>query len=199
MSKKWISVISILALVMVSYATELSVGSAAPAFSLKNVDGKTVSLADYSGSKAYVVIFSCNSCPFAQAYQDRITQLYNDYRSKGVAMVVISANDPGKRPDDSYANLQKRATEKSYPFPYLFDETQQIAHAYGATNTPHAFIFDGDQKLVYRGRIDDNVYEEKVTKHEAREVLDQILSGNPVKLETATTKPIGCTIKWRES
>ena len=199
MLRKGLSVLLMLVAIPLMYAAELSAGAAAPAFSLKNVDGKTVSLADYSGSKGYVVVFSCNSCPFAQAYQDRIIQLYNDYHAKGIAMVVISSNDPQKRPDDSYANLQKRAADKSYPFPYLFDESQDVAKAYGATNTPHAFVFDGNQKLVYRGRIDDNPDETKVKKHELAGILDLLLAGTPDKITTAVTKPFGCTIKWRES
>jgi peroxiredoxin len=181
------------------FAADLPIGSPAPAFSLKNVDGKSVSAADFSASKGLVVIFSCNSCPFSKAYQDRIIQLYNDYHAKGIALVVISSNDPKIRPDDSYENLQKRAAEKSYPFPYLFDETQAVAHAYGATNTPHAFVFDARQKLIYRGRIDDNTYEDKVKTHDVRDVLDYMLAGTPDKIQTAVTKAFGCSIKWRES
>jgi peroxiredoxin len=199
MLRKGLWLIMMLAVVPMLYAAELPVGAAAPAFSLKNVDGKMVSLADYAGSKGYVVIFSCNSCPFAKAYQDRIIQLYKDYHPKGIAMVVISSNDPKIRPEDSYDNLQKRAAEKSYPFPYLYDEAQTAARAYGATNTPHAFIFDKDMKLVYRGRIDDNVYEDKVKTHEAADVLNDLLSGKADKITTSVTKPFGCTIKWHES
>lgn len=199
MLRKGLSFVLLLVAIPFVCAAELPVGAAAPAFSLKNVDGKMVSLADFTASKGYIVMFSCNSCPFAQAYQDRIIQLYNDYRSKGIAMVVISSNDPKKRPDDSYENLQKRAAEKKYPFPYLFDETQTVAKVYGATNTPHAFVFDNNLKLIYRGRIDDNVYEEKVKTHDLANVLKLLLAGTPDKVTTTVTKPIGCTIKWRES
>jgi peroxiredoxin len=205
MRKRWsgllilASALGLIATTQFTQASELSLGAAAPAFALKNVDGKTVSLKDYVESKGLVVIFSCNSCPYAQAYQDRIIQLAKDYQPKGVPVVVISANDPKKRPDDSPENLAKRAADKNYPFPYLYDETQGVARSYGATNTPHAFVFDNNLKLIYRGRIDDNTEEAKVKKQDVRNALDLLLAGTPAKIETAVTKPFGCTIKWRES
>lgn len=185
----------------------LALGAKAPAFSLKGVDGKTYTLASFSKSRILALVFTCNHCPTAQAYEDRLIQLTKDYAPKGVAVVAVSPNDPkAVRLDelgysdlgDSYAEMQQRAKEKGYNFPYLYDgATQAMAKAYGPVATPHVFIFDSERKLRYQGRIDDV---EKPTKtptvHDTRDALDALLAGK--ELPTTTTKVFGCSVKWAE-
>ena len=171
-------------------------GSTAPAFALKNVDGKTVSLSDFAGRKAVVVVITCNHCPYAQAYQGRLISLQNEYGPKGVQFVLINPNDAAKQPQDSYENMQARAREKNYPFPYLHDETQQIAKAYGATRTPEVYLVTGN-RVVYRGRIDDNSEAAQVKQHDLKNALEMVLAGTPEKINPTLTKAFGCTIKWR--
>jgi peroxiredoxin len=171
-------------------------GTTAPAFTLKNVDGNMVSLADYASKKAVVVVITCNHCPYAQAYQNRLISLQNEYASKDVQFVLINPNDAVKQPQDSYDNMQKRAKEKNYPFPYLHDESQQVAKAYGANRTPEAYLIVNN-KVVYRGRIDDNTEEAQVKQRDLKDAIDKVLAGTPDQIETAMTKAFGCTIKWR--
>jgi peroxiredoxin len=171
-------------------------GSAAPAFNLKNVDGNRVSLGDYAGKTATVVVITCNHCPYAQAYQDRLIRLHSEYSSKGVQFVLINPNDAKKQPQDSYENMQARAKEKKYPFPYLHDESQQVTKAYGATRTPEVYLITGN-RVVYRGRIDDNTEENQVKQRDLKNALDMVLAGTPDKISPATTKAFGCTIKWK--
>ncbi len=168
----------------------------APDFSLKGVDGKTYSLKDFGGAKALVVVFSCNHCPYVKAYEGRMVAIQKDYAGKGVRFAVINSNDSAKYPDDSFEEMVKRAKEQGYNFPYLRDETQDVARAYGATHTPHLFVFDPDRKLAYTGKIDDNWQDAGAAKaHYLREALDDILAGKAPRL--AQTHAIGCTIKWK--
>ena len=132
------------------------IGDTATDFNLKNVDGKMVSLADYPDAKGYIVIFTCNSCPYAVMYEDRIIDLHNKYASKGYPLIAINPNDPEIKPDDSYKNMQKRAKNKGFDFPYIFDEKQEIFPVYGATKTPHVFLLDDKKVVQYIGAIDDN-------------------------------------------
>jgi thiol-disulfide isomerase/thioredoxin len=183
----------------------LAIGSKAPDFSLPGVDGKTYSLASFSKAKILAIVFSCNHCPTAQAYEDRLIQLTKDYAAKGVSVVAISPNDPRAiRLDemgwtdmgDSFAEMKLRAKQKKYNFPYLFDgKTQGIAKLYGPVATPHIFIFDKDRKLRYQGRIDDV---EKPTKTpnnlDARNAIEALLAGKEVPVQT--TKVFGCSVKW---
>jgi peroxiredoxin len=185
----------------------LPIGSAAPDFSLPGVDGKTYSLASFTGAKVLVVVFTCNHCPTAQAYEDRLIQLTKDYKDKGVAVVAIMPNDPTSiRLDelgytdmgDSFDEMKRRAAEKQFNFPYLFDgQTETAAKAYGPIATPHVFVFDQNRKLRYSGRVDDV---EKPTKtphvQDARNAIDAVLAGQPVAVQT--TKVFGCSIKWQE-
>ena len=185
----------------------LAIGSKAPAFSLKGVDGKTYTLASFSKYKILVIIFTCNHCPTAQAYEDRIIQLTNDYRPKNVGVVAINPNDPSAiRLDelgytdmsDTYAEMKLRAARKKFNFPYLYDgATQSTAKAYGPVATPHAFIFDSERRLRYQGRIDDV---EKPTKtpnsFDTRNAIDELLQNKDVAVKT--TKVFGCSIKWAE-
>ena len=185
----------------------LAIGSKAPPFSLKGVDGKTYTLASFSKYNILVIIFTCNHCPTAQAYEDRIIQLTKDYRPKNVGVVAINPNDPAAiRLDelgytdlsDTYAEMKLRAARKKFNFPYLYDgATQATARAYGPVATPHVFIFDKDRKLRYQGRIDDV---EKPTKtpnnFDTRNALDELLQNKDVTVKT--TKVFGCSIKWSE-
>ena len=185
----------------------LALGSKAPNFQLPATDGKTYSLASFAKSKILVIVFTCNHCPTAQAYEERIIQLTKDYSSKGVAIVAIMPNDPNAvRLDelgytdmgDTYEEMKKRAKEKKFNFPYLYDgKTQSTAKAYGPVATPHVFIFDKERKLRYQGRIDDV---EKPTKtpntFDTRAALDDLLSEKEVRV--ASTKVFGCSIKWGE-
>ena len=185
----------------------LAIGTQAPDFSLSGVDGKTYTLSSFKNSPILVIVFTCNHCPTAQAYEDRIIKLTADYKDKGVAVAAIMPNDPNAiRLDelgytdmgDSFAEMKLRAKEKHYNFPYLYDgATQSVAHAYGPIATPHVFIFDKDRKLCYSGRIDD-VEKPGKTPHvqDARDALNALLAGK--KPAVATTKVFGCSIKWAE-
>jgi peroxiredoxin len=175
-------------------------GSAAPTFSLKNIDDKNVALSDFADAKAIVVVFTCNHCPFAQAYEPRLIQMQKDYADKGVKFVLINPNDPKKQPDDSFDKMKKRAAEKSYPFPYLYDATQEIAKAYGAFRTPEVYLISpAGMKVEYRGRIDDNTDLAQVKKRDLKDAIDAMLAGTPDKIAERSTKAFGCTIKWKDS
>jgi len=180
--------------------TGVKVGDKAPDFSLKNVDGKVVSLSDYRSQKGAIVIFTCNHCPYAKLYEDRIIALHQEYAPKGFPVIAINPNAPEIVPEDSYENMQKRAKEKNYPFPYLFDETQEIARAYGATKTPHVFLLKNDGEaftVAYIGAIDDSPNDpKKVQKRYLAEAIDALLAGKPVP--TPETKAIGCSVKYRK-
>ena len=182
----------------------LPIGSPAPDFSLPGIDGKTHSLKDYASSKVLVLIFTCNHCPVAQMYEKRIKQLYNDYKNRGVAVVVIMGNDPTAEKyselgftdvGDSFDDMKTRATFRTLPYPYLYDgATQVVAHKYGPTATPHVFLFDEQRMLRYEGRIDSNQREQLATKHEARDAIEDLLTGKPVLVKS--TPAVGCSTKW---
>lgn len=181
----------------------LAIGSPAPDFNLPGVDGKRHALHDYDKAKVLVIVFTCNHCPTAQAYEGRIKQLYADYKDKGVALVAINPNNPAAiRLDelgytdlsDSLDEMKIRAKEHGFEFPYLFDgDTQKVAHAYGCLATPHVFIFDAARKLRYEGRIDDSDVHE-VHHHDARDAIEALLAGKPVPV--ARTRVFGCSTKW---
>lgn len=175
----------------------LAIGSRMIDFNLKNVDGKIISSKELSqGKKATVIIFSCNHCPYVQAWEERMIQMGKTYGPRGAAFALINANDPVKYPEDSFPEMVKRAKDKGYPFPYLHDETQAIAKAYGATRTPEVFLFDAQGVLKYHGRIDDNYEDPKrVRSHDLKEALEAVLAGqSPAVTDTPV---IGCTIKWK--
>jgi peroxiredoxin len=175
----------------------LRIGADAPAFELKNVDGTTVSLDSLkNGAGALAIVFSCNHCPYVLAWEDRLIQIARDYAPRGARFALINANDPVKYPADSFPEMQSRAKMKAYPFPYLFDETQEVARAYGAERTPEVFLFDSSGKLAYHGAPDDNYDDPSgVRRHYLREALDAVLAGSPPPV--AETPPVGCTIKWK--
>ena len=174
----------------------LNLGDRAPAFSLPGIDNSEHSLDALKGSKGTAVIFSCNHCPYVRAYEDRLIDLANDFGSKGVQFVLINANDAEKYPDDNFESMVQRASEKNYPFPYLQDQSQEVARSYGGERTPEVFLFDGELKLQYHGTIDDN-YEDPaaVTTRYLQSAMDALTSEQEVELKK--TEPVGCTIKWK--
>jgi len=189
---------------MEDYPT-LAIGVKAPDFKLAGTDGKTYTLASFGNSKLLVIVFTCNHCPTAQAYEDRIIKLKADYSSKGVSVVAIMPNDPDAvRLDelgysdmgDTFEEMKLRAKQKKFNFPYLFDgKTQSVAKAYGPTATPHIFIFNRERKLSYQGRIDDMENPAKAPNNfDTQIVLEALLSNSEVA--TKTTKVFGCSIKW---
>jgi peroxiredoxin len=144
----------------------LSIGSKAPGFSLPGVDGQEYSLDSFADKKIIVVIFSCNHCPYVQAYEDRMIAIQRDYEDKGVALVAINSNETKNYPTDSFEHMVERVKEKEFNFPYLRDEIQEIADAYGAERTPHLFVFNENRELTYTGAIDDNWKEPDKVKRE---------------------------------
>ena len=173
------------------------VGDKAADFKLKNIDGKMVTLADNKAAKGYIVVFTCNTCPYAKAYESRIVALHSKYAPLGYPVVAINPNDAATVPGDSYAAMQT----KKYAFPYLQDESQQVAKAFGATRTPHLYVLTrqgSDLVVSYIGAIDDNSEDPSLVKTKYVEnALTEILAGKPAT--TNSTKAIGCTIKWKRA
>ena len=174
----------------------LLIGDPAPAFSLPGTDGRTHSLDGLSDKPVLVFVFSCNHCPYVQAYEDRLVAIQRDYAERGVQLVAINSNDDVHYPEDSFEQMVARAGARRFNFLYLRDASQATARAYGATHTPQLFVFDRDRRLRYTGKIDDNWQNPKaVTRRYLREVLDALLDGRaPAETQTHA---IGCTIKWR--
>lgn len=204
--KKIIALFTVVSLFFVATAfknnqpTGYAVGDMAIDFNLKNVDGKMIKLTSYPKAKGYIVVFTCNHCPFSKAYEQRIIDLHNKYAPKGYPVIAINPNDATRQPEDSYANMQNLAKEKKYPFVYLHDATQEIAKAYGATRTPHVYILQKTKtgnKVAYIGAIDDNYEDEKaVTEKFTANAIDALLAGKTIT--KTSTKAIGCTIKWKK-
>jgi peroxiredoxin len=184
----------------------LAIGTAAPDFSLPGVDGKTYSLADFADAEVLAIIFTCDHCPTAQAYEERIKQLAADYQDRGVAVVAVSPNDAAAvRLDelgysdlgDSLDDMKIRARDHEFDFPFLDDgQSQAMSLAYGPVATPHVFLFDRDRKLRFCGRIDDHENPAKVKTHDTRDALEAMLAGQPVAVPT--TRTFGCSIKWSD-
>lgn len=185
--------------------TPLEIGASAPNFALPGVDGKTYRLSDFAAAKVLVIIFTCNHCPTAQAYEDRVIQLHAEFKDRGVAVVAISPNDPlAVRLDelgytevgDSFDDMKIRAQDRGFAFPYLYDgDTQATSRAFGVLATPHVFIFDAVRKLRYQGRIDDSDVG-VVKSHDTRNAVESLLAGRPVAV--ATTRVFGCSTKWSD-
>jgi peroxiredoxin len=175
------------------------IGDAVADFKLKNVDGKMLSLSSFSSAKGFIIIFTSNHCPFSKAYEERMIALNNKYLSQGFPVIAINPNDPEAYEDDSFINMQARAKERGYTFPYLSDETQNVAKTFGALRTPHVFVLkkENDKNIVhYIGAIDDNAQDPaSVTKHYVEDAVSNLLADKPVI--TTTTKAIGCAIKWK--
>jgi thiol-disulfide isomerase/thioredoxin len=180
-------------------STMLPLGTQAPEFSLKDVvGGKKIGLLRSADIKATVIMFICNHCPYVKHVNKELTKLAKDYQPKGINFIAINSNDIGSYPDDAPDNMKITALNESYPFPYLFDETQEVAKAYQAACTPDFYVFDSQLKLVYRGQLDDsrpgnNV---PVTGDSIREALDSVLANRPVSIEQKPS--LGCNIKWKE-
>ena len=178
-------------------STMLPLGTTAPDFSLPDTQGRTVSLGDFAAAPGLLVIFMCNHCPFVKHIAAGLAKLTNDYQARGVAVVGINSNDVESFPDDSPAKMAEEVKVRGYKFPYLYDETQQVARAYRAACTPDFFLFDKQRKLVYRGQMDSSRpgNEIPVTGEDLRAALDAVLAGRPVPQEQKAS--IGCNIKWK--
>jgi peroxiredoxin len=174
----------------------LKPGEKAVPFELTGVDDRRHALEDYADKEAVAVIFTCNHCPYARAWEDRLIGIQSDYAARGVQLVAINANDANKYPDDSFPRMKERSEEQGFNFPYLYDESQEVARAYGAERTPEIFLFDKGGSLRYHGTVDDN-YEDPaaVNAHYLREALEAVLAGR--EPSTTETTPVGCTIKWK--
>jgi peroxiredoxin len=178
-------------------STMLPLGTQAPDFRLPDTNGKTVSLADFKNAPALVVVFMCNHCPYVKHIRGGLAQLARDYAPRAVAVVGISSNDVANYPEDSPAKMAEEARRAGYIFPYLYDETQEVAKAYRAACTPDIYVFDEDQRLAYRGQLDDSRPGNNipVTGKDVRAALEAVLTGKPVP---PNQKPsIGCNIKWK--
>lgn len=174
----------------------LAIGTTAPDFSLPATDGSTYSFSDISGDNATVVMFWCNHCPYVIPNQDRVIAMQNEFALRGVKFAAIGANNAATHPADSFENMKLRAQEKGYNFHYLRDESQEVAKAYGAQRTPEVFLFDGEGKLSYHGRIDDNHEDvSKARSHDLRNAINAVLEGRSP--DPAETGAMGCTIKWK--
>lgn len=174
----------------------ISVGAKAPDFNLPAVDGQSYALGSFADKQAVVVIFSCNHCPYVVANEDRMVKLQADYADRGVQVVAINPNNEIQYPADSFEAMKVRAAEKGFNFPYLRDETQAVARAYGASATPEVFVVDATGTVVYHGRIDDNTMApDDVTRHDLREALDELLAGQEITV--TDTEPVGCSVKWK--
>lgn len=193
--------IAALFLFLTSFRHEgLHVGEIADDFKLKNVDGKMVSMSDHSTAKGFIVIFTCNHCPFSKKYEDRINALNKKYAKKGFPVIAINPNDASQYPDDNFENMVKRAKEKKFSFPYLHDESQAVAKSYGATKTPDVFILqkEGTDLIVkYTGAIDNNSDNPtEATEKYVEAAVEDLLAGKPV--QNTFTKAVGCSIKWKK-
>ncbi len=195
-------ILSVLAIVGISLAVSAQgykPGDKAIDFSLKNIDGKMVSLKDYKDTKGIILIFTCNHCPFAKMYEDRIIALDQKYKAQGFPVVAINSNDVTKEPEDSFEAMQKRAADKKFTFAYLYDESQEIAKAYGATRTPHIYLLKktgNDFSVEFIGAIDDNAQDATAAKDKyVEKAVEELMAGKPVT--NKSVKAIGCTIKWK--
>jgi peroxiredoxin len=186
----------IVSLSLVGSAFGLNIGDKAPdtTVKMKNVDGKDVSIADVAGKNGTLVVFSCNHCPFAKAWQDRVALIGNAAKDKGVGVIVVNSNDPTDYPEDGYSEMQKRAQTLGFTFPYVVDATSDVARAFGATRTPEAFLFDKDGKLVYHGAIDDSQDANAITQHFLQDAITASTAGQAVPVKE--TKFVGCGIKF---
>ncbi len=175
----------------------MPLGSVAPEFRLRDTEGRWVALRDYAGAPAYLVMFICNHCPYVKHIRSALAQFAREYQQRGVAIVGINSNDVDRYPDDSPERMREEVRSAGYTFPYLFDETQEVAKAYRAACTPDFFLFDRDRKLVYRGQFDDSRPGNglPVTGRDLRAALDALLNGRPVPTDQKPS--IGCNIKWK--
>ncbi len=175
----------------------LHTGDPAPDFALPGVDGKTYRLSEFADRPFLLVVFWCNHCPYVQAWEGRMIALGHKYLTRGVGMVLINANDARAYPEDGLESMTRRASERRYPFPYLQDESQEVARAYGALVTPHPMLFDAHRRLLFQGRIDsDHQHPERASERYVERAIDQALAGEPVRPDQLPV--LGCTVKWRD-
>jgi peroxiredoxin len=173
----------------------LALGTEVPQFDLPGVDGRSHSLEGYGDAEALVLVQSCNHCPYVQAWDDRLNAIAREYADRAVRVVAVNSNDVESHPEDSFEEMQKRASARGFAFDYLYDEPQAVARELGAERTPEVFIFDRDRRLAYHGAIDDNRDDTAVTQHYLRDALDAILSGEDPPV--SETPAVGCTVKWK--
>lgn len=177
-------------------AFTLQIGDSAPDFNLPGIDGKNHALADYRDAKVLVIVFSCNHCPFVVGSEARMKQFVADYQDQSVQMVAINSNETDNHPTDSFEHMVEHAKQIGMTWPYLRDESQEVARAYGALRTPHFYVFDPQRTLKYTGRMDDAPREPgKETTRELRDAVDAVLAGKTP--EVPLTNPIGCNVKWK--
>jgi peroxiredoxin len=186
---------------LIAAKPQYGIGDKVSDFKLRNFDGKMVSLSDYKDRNGVILIFDCNTCPYSKAYNDRIIALHNRYSAKGFPVVTINSNDGEQSPGDSFGEMAAKAKRKNYDFPYLLDETQAVARAFGATNTPHVFVLkrEGTSFVVsYIGAIDNNPRDgSQADKKYVEEAVNAILEGKSVAVQK--TKAVGCGIKWKDA
>ena len=197
---KKFGIVALLALVVMSFSSlpaGYKVGDKASDFKLKSVDGKMYSMADYKDAKGFIVVFTCNHCPFAVKYEDRIVALAKKCKPLGYELIAINPNDPAAQPEDSFDLMKVRAKEKGFTFPYLFDEGQKVYPQYGATKTPHVFLLDKSLTVKYIGAIDDNVDDAAAVKERYLENAIAALEKNQ-EANPSMTKAIGCSIKVKK-
>jgi peroxiredoxin len=174
----------------------LHTGDRAPPFALPGTDGRTWRLEDLADAPWLLVVFHCNHCPYAQAWEGRLIELQKEYAARGLRTVLINSNETEHHPEDRFEKMAERAREKGYPFPYLRDESQDVARAYGALVTPHPMLFDRERRLVYQGRIDDNHERPDRVRHRyLRDAIEASLAGR--RPEPAELSVLGCSVKWR--
>ena len=173
----------------------VGLGTEVPRFDLPGVDGKSHSLESYADANVLVLVQSCNHCPYVQAWEGRLSAIASDYAERGVRVVAINSNDTVSHPEDSFEEMQKRASAQGFTFDYLFDEPQAVARELRSERTPEVFAFDDDRRLVYHGAIDDSRDEDQVSQQYLRDALDAVLSGEEPAV--SETPPVGCTLKWK--
>lgn len=200
--KKVFLLLAVVAISLQSFAGQpYKAGDLATDFSLKNLNGKMVSLSQYEDAKGFIVVFSCNSCPVVIKYEDRIKDLHKEYSNKGYPVVAINSNDPSVSPGDSYEAMKKHAKKNGYEFEYLYDESQDVAKTYGATNTPHVYLLskqEGKLKVEYVGAIDNNAdNSDAADKKYLADALNKLLKGEQPAV--TGTKAVGCGIKWKKA
>ena len=196
---KKFGILTLLTVILMSFTNTSGYqpGDKATDFKLKSVDGKMYSMSDYKDAKGFIVVFTCNHCPFAVKYEDRVIDLAKKYKSKGYVLLAINPNDPSVVPEDSFDKMKVRAKEKGFTFPYLFDEGQKIFPQYGATKTPHVFLLDKNLIVKYIGAIDDNVEDASAVKEHYLENAIAALEKGQEPLVNST-KAIGCSIKVKK-
>ncbi len=193
-----LSILSLVTILLLTAGSSIAqstykIGDTMPDFSLKGTDDKMHTMADFENANGYVIVFTCNHCPFSVAYEDRLIALHNKYAPQGYPVIAINPNDPISYPSDDFASMKVRATEKGFTFPYLFDEGQKLYPTYGATKTPHVFLLDKKKALQYVGAIDDSRDPETVETHFLADAIEALKAGKTP--DPASTKAIGCGIK----